>query len=264
MTNLYERGPVDINERSQQIQNAFGRGFNMPVSSREQSMVLVYKYGSVSNDLRVYKFRQESSQESSQTSWVRWELDKSISYVSMPRDKIFVFLEDGTGSCKMYKMDTFNSLSTQSVLSREVLPPPQYTDGYKGAEPGVHFTTAIEFPTIYAVAGEKADVTANLTLHRLKVSTGTTGTYEMIIEREGYDDYRLLVEQKPADNFDYNAEPIYEAYSSMATPAKIDTFPVYTRNKNLKLTITTDFDQPFTLKSMTWEGDFNRPYYKSV
>ena len=45
MTNLYERGPVDINERSQQIQNAFGQGFNLPVSSREQSLVLVYKSG---------------------------------------------------------------------------------------------------------------------------------------------------------------------------------------------------------------------------
>ena len=38
MTNIYDRGPVDINERSQQISFQFGRGFNMPVSSREQSM----------------------------------------------------------------------------------------------------------------------------------------------------------------------------------------------------------------------------------
>ena len=50
MTNVYDRGPVDINERSQQIQTLFskglmiqGRGFNMPVSSREQSQVVVYK-----------------------------------------------------------------------------------------------------------------------------------------------------------------------------------------------------------------------------
>ena len=43
MTNVYDRGPVDINERSQQIQTQFGQGFNMPVSSREQSMVLLHK-----------------------------------------------------------------------------------------------------------------------------------------------------------------------------------------------------------------------------
>ena len=43
MTNIYDRGPVDINERSQQIQSQFGNGFNIPVSSREQSQVIVYK-----------------------------------------------------------------------------------------------------------------------------------------------------------------------------------------------------------------------------
>ena len=40
MTNVYDRGPIDINERSQQIQTQFGQGFNMAVSSREQSQVL--------------------------------------------------------------------------------------------------------------------------------------------------------------------------------------------------------------------------------
>ena len=59
MTNLYDRGPVDINERSQQIQSSFGQGFNMPVSSREQSMVLVYKSEAQSPNLRLYRFRQE-------------------------------------------------------------------------------------------------------------------------------------------------------------------------------------------------------------
>ena len=44
LTNVYDRGPVDIVERSQQIQTQFGQGFNMPVSSREQSNVLcIYK-----------------------------------------------------------------------------------------------------------------------------------------------------------------------------------------------------------------------------
>ena len=41
MTNVYDRGPIDINERSQQVEKQFGQGFNMPVSSREQSMMAV-------------------------------------------------------------------------------------------------------------------------------------------------------------------------------------------------------------------------------
>ena len=64
MTNVYDRGPVDINERSQQIQTQFGRGFNMPVSSREQSQVAIYrKYDNENFDPRnlsmyIYRFRQ--------------------------------------------------------------------------------------------------------------------------------------------------------------------------------------------------------------
>ena len=94
MTNVYDRGPVDINERSQQIQSQFAQGFNMPVSSREQSMAIVYKSDAQSPNMRIYRFRQENSQESSQTSWVRWQVDKPIAYVSLPRDKCFLFLKD--------------------------------------------------------------------------------------------------------------------------------------------------------------------------
>ena len=43
MTNIYDRGPVDINERSQQIKALMAQGFNMPVSSREQSQGVIYK-----------------------------------------------------------------------------------------------------------------------------------------------------------------------------------------------------------------------------
>ena len=50
----------------------------------------------------IYRFRQENSQTSSQTSWVRWEVDEPITYVSMPNDKMFVMLESG----KLYKMDS--------------------------------------------------------------------------------------------------------------------------------------------------------------
>ena len=94
MTNVYDRGPVDINERSQQIQRQFGQGFNMPVSSREQSNVIVYKEVRRLTldlpDMMFYRFRQENSQQSSQTSWVQWTIggaETEVCYVSMPRDK---------------------------------------------------------------------------------------------------------------------------------------------------------------------------------
>ena len=95
MTNVYDRGPVDINERSQQIQTQFGQGFNMPVSSREQSMVLLHKKYDLPirtltplekkpyRSMYMYRFRQEDSQTSSQTSWVRWEVEMNLYVLSL-------------------------------------------------------------------------------------------------------------------------------------------------------------------------------------
>ena len=80
--------------------------------------------------------------------------------------------------------------------------------------------------------------------------------YKRQIDRKGYDPYELLIEQTPADEYRSNFPTLYGE--------RIETVPVYTRNKNLTLTLSTDYDAPLTLQSMTWEGDWNRPYYKSV
>ena len=242
LTNLYERGPVDINERSQQIQYLFGQGFNMPVSSREQSMAMVYKRGAVSTDMMVYRFRQENSQESSQTSWVKWRVDGNVCYISMPRDEIFVFVEDEEKGAKIYKMQPDNDT--------------RFTDGYEGDTPGIPYDSIVRFPTIYPRSGESSDVMANTTIHRIKFSTGDIGAYDLRIDRKGYDTYNVLVEQTPADEYQSNSQPIYGEH--------VETVPIYTRNKNLTLTMSTDYDAPMVLRSMTWEGDYNRPYYKSV
>ena len=254
MTNLYDRGPVDINERSQQIQSRFGNNFNMPVSSREQSQVVVYKSSeNPSRNMMIYRFRQESSQESSQTSWVRWQVDRPIAYVSMPQDKMFVFVHSVQNGCDIYRMD---GSSVEGLPANNVTTVPRFTDGYTDTSDGVKFDTIIKFPTIYAQSKDKMDVNANLTIHRVKLSTAAIGTYALTIDRKGYDTYKLLVEQTPSDEYSANFPTLYGE--------KIETVPIYTRNKNLTLTMSTDYDAPMTLQSMTWEGDYNRPYYKSV
>ena len=281
MTNVYDRGPVDINERSQQIQSTFGRRFNKPVSSREQSMVIFYKQytgrtrGESSPNMMMYRFRQESSQESSQTSWVKWQLadrdaavedptnlkaDRRVAYVSLPRDKMFVVAVDTVGRSYLWKMD---SGSVSGLPASSVSSVPVFLDGWErdsdGYATGSKFKTEIKFPTIYAQskgAQPVSDITANLTIHRVKLSTAAIGTYDLTIERFGYDTYNLLVEQRPADEYNANFPALYGE--------KVETVPVYTRNKNLTLTMSTTYDAPLTLRSMTWEGDWNRPYYKSV
>jgi hypothetical protein len=259
MTNLYERGPVDANERSQQIFLRFGQGFNAPVFSREQSLVMIYKRYTTegSSDMMMYRYRQENSQDSSQTSWVQWQIGGGlpVCFVSLPINQMFVVVVD-EGECKLYNQ---NSESLKGLPATTLVAPPKYTDGYTDNADGNKFKTIIKFPTIYAQSGSatpKSDITANLTIHRVKLSTAVIGTYDLTIERKGYDTYNLLVEQAPADEYKSEFPTLYGE--------RVETVPIYTRNKNLTLTMSTTYDAPLTLQSMTWEGDWNRPYYKSV
>ena len=263
MTNVYDRGPVDINERSQQIQAQFGRGFNMSVSDRAQSIVIAYKnyVDSASPELYMYRYRQENSQDSSQTSWVKWELPKNynVTYTSLPEDKMFIFV-DGPDGVEMWVQDASSLNGTDNTFAL----PPTYLDGWYVDAQGKHglsYDTVIQFPTIYAQSkGQQpiSDITANLTIHRLKMSTALVGAYNLEIKRRGYDTYNILVEQTPADDGQWGANiPPFRG-------EHVETVPVYTRNTNLTLTLTTNYDAPLTLRSMTWEGDWNRPYYKSV
>ena len=271
MTNIYDRGPVDVNERSQQIQGQFGRGFNMPVSSREQSMVVVYKrYRSHQNvdrssDMYMYRYRQESSQETSQSAWVKWQVPHPVAYVSMPEDKMYVFVVEVTpnstdnNKVHMYRMDS-STLSGLPADDSSIDNVPVFLDGYTygpdgNVVGGEDYATRITFPTIYTRGQDSMDINANLTIHRIKLSTSAIGNYNLEIKRKGYDDYNLLIEQTPADEYSSNYPTLYGE--------KIDTIPIYTRNKYLTLTMSSTYNKPMTLRSMTWEGDYNRPFYKS-
>ena len=276
MTNLYDRGPVDINERSQQVQVTFGNGFNIPVASREQSMVLFYKYGAVDSNMMIYRFRQENSQESSQTAWVKWSVDQPIAYASLPSDAVYLFIKDpateNNQGCLIYKMDSRSVTGT--VINDNTIPViPSFKDGYTydvdgNPTGGTAFETRIVFPTIYPRGNTSYDITANTTIHRIKLSTALIGTYELNIERDdGYDPYTLLVEQTPADDGGFVASGTIGEFTLIVPPLRgehIETIPIYTRNKNLKITMSTNYDAPLTLRSMTWEGDWNPPYYKRV
>ena len=130
-------------------------------------------------------------------------------------------------------------------------------DGYTSTVAGTAYESRIKFPTIFPRGQNSYDVTANVTIHRVKLSTSGIGAYNVSIVRRGYDDYNLLIEQTPADSYDSNATPIL--YGD-----KVETIPVYTRNKNLSIVMSTNYNAPLSLRSMTWEGDYNQPYYNRV
>ena len=149
-----------------------------------------------------------------------------------------------------------DSTTLSGMASPSLTNVPTFLDGYNADTEGVPFETRITFPTIYPRGKDSYDITSNVTVHRLKLSTSAVGAYNLSIKRAGYDPYEILVEQAPSDDYDSNEEPLESEH--------IETVPIYTRNKNLTITMSTSYNAPLTLRSMAWEGDWNPPYYKRV
>ena len=176
--------------------------------------------------------------------------------MTLPTDRLIAIVKPRNGSAEFWKMD---ATTTIGLPVRGNITPPTFLDGwrvnYQDDIIGKPYLTRIDFPKFYATRGDKVDVNANLTIHRVKLNTAATGPYEIEIRRgPGYDPYDLLIEQTEMDG--YNAD-----YPQLVGQ-KTETIPLYTRNTDLTLRIRTDFNAPFGLNSMTWEGDYNPPYYK--
>ena len=125
---------------------------------------------------------------------------------------------------------------------------------------GYLYGMLVRFPTIYpqTKAGDsvRSDVRSSLTIHRVKLNLEAAGVYESTLSRKGKPDYVQLYECREQDGYKANAVAF--------TRSKDQTIPVYERNTNVSLTLTSSHPSPCTLISMNWEGDYNPRYYKSV
>ena len=129
---------------------------------------------------------------------------------------------------------------------------------------GYQYEMRVEFPTLYPVKSSrtttstftKADTSASLTLHRAKFNFGQNGVFECTLERTGRDVYTELYEAKIADGYPSN-EIAFEQ-------ERTQTVPIYARNKDTRITLTSTHPSPATLVSMEWEGDYTNMYYNRV
>ena len=125
---------------------------------------------------------------------------------------------------------------------------------------GYLYDYKIEFPKFYVKksAGELtvSDVSASLTLHRIKLALGRVGLYESILSRVGKTDYTELYESTPTNSYSGNALPY--------VMEKIQTIPVYERNENVSLTVKSTHPSPATIRALSWEGDYSNMFYKRV
>jgi len=128
---------------------------------------------------------------------------------------------------------------------------------------GYLYDMKVAIPTFYVVdqrAGSnvavKADTRASLVIHRFNIEAGATGIFDVTLQRLGYPDY--VETYYPAIMNSYLAnEPMIE-------PALTRTIPCYIRNKQLDVILHSEHPSPFTLFSISWEGDFSDKYYRSV
>ena len=57
------------------------------------------------------------------------------------------------------------------------------------------------------------------------------------------------------------------AYAASRLPyleEHIQNVPVYERNTNVEITLSSSHPAPATLRSMSWEGDYSPKYYRRV
>ena len=125
---------------------------------------------------------------------------------------------------------------------------------------GYLYEMLVEFPTIYPQQKQgdsvRSDVRSSVIIHRIKLNLEDAGVYESTLHRLGKPDYVQLYECRQQDGYKANTL----AYSRQ----KDQTIPVYERNTNVSLKLTSSHPSPCTLISMNWEGDYNPRYYKSV
>tara|TARA_S200002703_G_scaffold41929_1_gene36345 strand:- start:3801 stop:8330 length:4530 start_codon:yes stop_codon:yes gene_type:complete len=124
---------------------------------------------------------------------------------------------------------------------------------------GFNFEARVEFPTIYVTEGARdniqADTTASLTIQRLKFDVGQTGTLSMTVDSNSG--------STVTTTFSPTRYPLqYEINNNFMVDNGQITMPVYAKNTDIDITLKSGSPYPFTLISLTWEGNYTNKYYR--
>jgi len=125
---------------------------------------------------------------------------------------------------------------------------------------GYLYDMQVELPTIFVTqkSGDtiRSDARSSLILHRIKVNFGSIGQYSTKIKRYLKDDFVDLLEMSFADSTATNRAAIMEEIQR--------TIPIYEKNTNTTITISSKHPLPATIYSMSWEGDYSNKFYRIV
>ena len=127
---------------------------------------------------------------------------------------------------------------------------------------GYNFNMRVEFPKIYPVAKSglsgtiQSDTRGSLVVSRINVTLGDSGYYEAKLTSLGRDDRTITFESITAGQYEANSVPILNE--------SIRSIPIYDKNTNFTLELSSNHPSPTTLYSMEWEGNYTNKYYRSV
>ncbi len=125
---------------------------------------------------------------------------------------------------------------------------------------GYDYTMQVDLPKFF-VQTKTGNVTINeqrgsLTIHRVNLIFSSVGVYETELARVGKPSFSQQFSSTTFDSYltgNVRIEDTYAAY-----------VPVYEKSDNFTLSVKSTSPLPATLTSLTWEGDYNPSYYKSV
>ena len=125
---------------------------------------------------------------------------------------------------------------------------------------GYLFDMRVDIPRFYVVQDEqqvvRSDTRASLVIHRFNIEAGATGVFDATLKRTGYDDYTETYYPIVANAYLANTPMIAESLTRI--------IPCYIRNTQMDVELHSRHPSPFTLFSISWEGDFSNKYYRSV
>lgn len=125
---------------------------------------------------------------------------------------------------------------------------------------GYLFNMSIDLPKFYVVNTDntvvRSDTRASLVIHRFNIEAGASGVFQCTLKRLGYDDYTEVYYPNVMNN--------YLANSPMIAASLTRVIPCYIRNKQLDVELHSRHATPFTLFSISWEGDYSNKYYSKI
>ena len=120
---------------------------------------------------------------------------------------------------------------------------------------GYAYNFEVELPKIYWRTGEgQTDFTASLTISRVKFSADMSGDIRFALTAGGREEWTEVDTYRRSDFYLANTVP-FDVRDQIVVP-------IYQRNNNYKLKVTSDTPYPVSLISMTWEGMYSPRYYR--